>query len=400
MALLQAQTLDDLRSIPIKELAERLGIDLGRGRANARCFNTPAHKHGDKNGSLGFNERSNRFKCFTCDVQGDTIALVQAVTGKEFRDASEHLAHLYGIQLATGQVNAKPDKTPNYERKTPYTTPSEPVRINDNYDYDLQPYSGIYQTLYDLSDEPNQQLINWWSNRNLSSDLLKAGGWRTVTPITADKLLTKYTLDELDAAGLIRDDYDIRRVFKTHTAITPYFDGDANKVVYVRFRALEPNRTKYLAPKDGQPIIYRFNELYQYAIHYEPAKPLYITESETDALAITELASRRAKQVHAIALVGGQKNQHSLVVRELIKFLDGLDKQATVNIVTDRDKTGDDFYNALASTLYKAGFNPNKLIKWQEWPERYKDPGDLLQALKRANNRTPKTDTTINKRED
>ena len=398
MPLLQAQTLDNLRSIPIKDLAERLGIELGRGRSNAKCFNTAAHKHGDKNGSLGFNERSNRFKCFACEVQGDTIALVQAITGKEFREACEHLADLYGIQATVERFNAKPDKTPDYDRKTPYTAPTEPTRINEYYDYDLQPYSAIYQTLYDLSDEPNQQLVNWYKQRRLSDKLLQASGWRTVTPATANKLLDKYNLDELNAAGLIRDNYDIRRVFKTHTVITPYFNGDADKVIYVRFRTLEPgNKTKYLAPKDGQPIIYRFSELYKYAMHYEAGKPLYITESETDALAINELASRQNKRAFAIALVGGQKNQHSLVVRELIQFLDGLDKQATINIVTDRDATGDKFYNALASTLYKAGFNPDKLLKWQEWPERYKDPGDYLQAtINKPNNRPPITDATIN----
>lgn len=400
MALLDANTLDNLRSIPIKELAERLGIDLGRGRSNARCFNSDAHKHGDKNGSLGFNERSNHFKCFACDVNGDTIALVQAVTGKEFREACEYLATLYGIQLDIKRLTPKADNVPDFERKTPYRAPSEPLRINNSYDYDIQPHSNIYQALYDLSDEPNANLKTWWGNRGLSKDLLKASGWRTVTPDTANKLMAKFSPEQLDAAGLIRDSYDIRKVFRTHTAITPYYDGDAGNVLYVRFRSLEPsNKTKYLAPKDGQTIIYRFNELYKYAVHYEPAKPLYITESETTALAISELANRQNKQVGVIALVGGQKNRHSLVVRELVYFLNGLDKQAVINIVTDRDKVGDIFYKALAESLYMAGFNPNNLVKWQEWPKPYKDAGDYLQTLE-PNKRTPKYDTAINKRED
>lgn len=411
MALLEAKTLDDLRSVPIKELAERLGIELGRGRANARCFNSDAHKHGDKNGSLGFNERTNRFKCFACEVNGDTLALVQAVTGKDFRAASEHMADLYGITLDIRHTKAEPDKAPNFSRKTPYAGYSEPIRINDSYEYDALPHSEVYQALYDASDEPSRELVQWWSERGYSDDLLKASGWRTVSSNTIEALLNSYTEAELTTSGLIwRDDAGrLCNVFSTHTVVTPYFNGELESavtgrqpsVLYVRFRTLNPNsKAKYLAPRGTQPIIYGFDELYKYAMQYGAMQPLYITESETDALAIRELASRQGKRAYAVALTGGQKSQHSLVVRELTHFLSGLDKQAVINIVTDRDATGEVFYNAVASTLYKAGFNAKGLIKWQEWHERCKDAGEHLQMLKQASNRTVKTDITSNKSKD
>lgn len=415
MALLEAKTLDDLRSIPIKELAERLGIELGRGRANARCFNSEAHKHGDKNGSLGFNERANRFKCFACEVNGDTIALVQAVTGKDFREACEHIADLYGLELATRQVKAKPDKVPNFSRKTPYTSYSEQLRINDSYEYDKLPHSEIYQAVYDVSDEPSRELIDWMHQRGYSDELLQASGWRTVGSNTIEALLQSYSEAELTDAGIIwRDEAgELRHTLHTHTVVTPYFNGELEaiatgqqpSVLYIRFRTLNPNsKAKYLAPRGSQPIIYGFDELYRYAVHYGATPPLYITESETDALAIRELASRQGKTVYAVALVGGQKNQHSLVLRELTHVLSGLDKQAVINIVTDRDKTGEAFFNAVASTLYKAGFNADNLIKWQEWHEGFKDVGEHLQAIsrpsKRASNRTDAPDKTSNKRED
>ena len=84
--------------------------------------------------------------------------------------------------------------------------------------------------------------------------------------------------------------------------------------------------------------------------------------------------------MQAIALVGGQKNEHSLVLRELAEAIKN-HKEATVNIVTDRDETGNTFYNAVATTLYKTGFNPDNLIKWQEWHETLKDVGEHLQRL-------------------
>lgn len=415
MALLEAKTLDDLRSIPIKELAERLGIELGRGRANARCFNSEAHKHGDKNGSLGFNERTNRFKCFACEVNGDTIALVQAVTGKDFREACEHIADLHGLTLDYSHVKAKPDKVPNFNRKTPYTSYSEQLRINDSYEYDKLPHSEIYQAVYDVSDEPSRELIDWMHQRGYSDELLQASGWRTVGSNTIEALLQSYSEAELTDAGIIwRDEAgELRHTLHTHTVVTPYFNGELEaiatgqqpSVLYIRFRTLNPSsKAKYLAPRGSQPIIYGFDELYRYAIHYGATPPLYITESETDALAIRELASRRGKRVYAVALTGGQKNQHSLVLRELTHVLSSIDKQAVINIVTDRDKTGEAFFNAVASTLYKAGFNADNLIKWQEWHEGFKDVGEHLQAIsrpsKRASNRTDAPDKTSNKRED
>lgn len=414
MALLEAKTLEDLRSIPIKELAERLGIELGRGRANARCFNSEAHKHGDKNGSLGFNERANRFKCFACEVNGDTIALVQAVTGKDFREACEHIADLHGLTLDYSHVKAKPDKTPNFNRATPYTAYSEPIRINDVYEYDALPHSDIYQALYDASDEPSRELKDWWSGRGYSDGLLEASGWRSVGQHTIDKMLEMHSEADLTASGLIwRDNGQLRHVFNTHTVITPYFNGELESavtgqrpsVLYVRFRTLNTTvRAKYLAPRGTQPIIYGFDELYRYALHYGATPPLFITESETDALAIRELARRQGKHAYAVALTGGQKSQHSLVVRELAHVLSGLDKAAVINIVTDRDATGEVFFNAVASTLYKVGFNADNLIKWQEWHEGFKDVGEHLQAIsrpsKRASNRTDAPDKTSNKRED
>lgn len=165
----------------------------------------------------------------------------------------------------------------------------------------------------------------------------------------------------------------------------PFYDDDLfnrHKVLYVRFRALSPNqRAKYLAPVGVSPVIYGYDRLSKWAMSYPQVPPLFISESETDSIAVTELAKRQGKEVYAIALVGGQKNEGSVVLRELTEVIKQVDKGAVINIITDRDKTGDTFYNAVATTLYKAGFNPNNLIKWQEWHETLKDVGEHLQRL-------------------
>lgn len=78
MTRLKDDTIERLKGLDIKDVAERLGVELPRGNGNARCFNQEAHANGDRHGSLGFNTRSNTFKCFACGISGDTIALVMA----------------------------------------------------------------------------------------------------------------------------------------------------------------------------------------------------------------------------------------------------------------------------------------------------------------------------------
>lgn len=400
MGRLAGTTLDALRAIPIKDVAERLGIELGNGRQNARCFNEQAHKHGDRNRSLGLDERVNLFKCFGCGIAGDTIKLVELVEGKGFRGACEYLSQTHGVKLDT-EITERPNggkPTPNFTRKSPYADYNDPIRLDDNYNYSL-PYAEIYQEFYANTEPPSNDLKKWWSKRGLSDELLTAYGWRTVTPATYAKTLKRYSEQDLTQSGLITaTNGQKRHIFSGAYGIaTPYFDDElfnGKKVLYLRARTLNPTlNAKYLAPSGTSPIIYGFDRLYKWVTSYPDTLPLFITESETDSIAITELARQQGKEVYAIALVGGQKTENSLTVRELTHIVGGFDKSVVVNIVTDRDKTGDVFYNAVATALYKQGLNPKNLIKWQEWHESIKDVGEHLQKLtEQANSRTVKPD--------
>lgn len=390
MARLNDITIDKLRALDIKDVADRLGVELPRGNGNARCFNQEAHAHGDRHGSLGFNVKTNHFKCFTCGISGDTIALVQAYNKVDFRGACEWLVNSYGMTLECEQLRENREKTPDLDnRKSPYRNNNEVLRLSSSlldYKSDNQE---IYQALYDLSDEPTTELKEWWASRGFSNSHLVAYGWRSISPSTIKKLLKTYDYPTLQQAGLVGDDRaqleQFLRRYNTHNVIVPFYDEtlfNNHRVLFVRFRALDKNqRAKYLAPVGGSPVIYGYDRLCSWAMTYPKPSALFISESETDSIAVTELARRQGKTVQAIALVGGQKSEHSLVLRELAEAIKGIDKGATINIITDRDKTGDTFYNAVATTLYKVGFNPDKLIKWQEWNESLKDIGEHLQQL-------------------
>lgn len=386
MTRLSDNTIERLKGLDIKDVADRLGIELGRGSANARCFNQEAHAHGDRHGSLGFNAKTNTFKCFACGVSGDTIALVMAYNKVEFREACEWLASSYGITLEGVEPRANNEKKPDYDNRKFYRDDTEPLRLSNSLtDYEAENQE-IYQALYDLSDEPNDQLKRWWASRGFSNSLLQAYGWRIVSPNTIKELLQAYDYPLLVKAGLVSDDraeleHFLRR-YNTHNVIVPFYDETlfkSHRVLYVRFRDLTKGaKIKYLAPRGSHPVIYGYDRLCGWAMTYPKLNALYITESETDSIAVTELAKRQGKTVQAIALVGGQKNEHSLVLRELAEVVKD-HKEATINIVTDRDETGETFFKAVATTLYKAGFT--EIYKWQEWATSLKDVGEHLEKL-------------------
>lgn len=396
MSRLNDDTLEALRAVDILDVADRLGMRVNARTRRASCYNTQAHAHGDRNPSLSFDKHTNRYKCFACGEQGDTIALVMAVQGASFRQACDWLASNYGI--ATSE-HSEPltYSSPSYHRKDPYETNLEPIRLTDMLDYDL-PSADIYAELYKLSDEPDFTLRNWWQQRGYDDELLKIYGWRLITPATVRRLCETSNYADLAKAGLVSDDKgqleQFLRRYTSHFVIVPFFDSpfNARRVMYVRFRALDNHqRAKYLAPSGTHPPIYGYDELIEW-IGYMPMDkqpPLYITESETDAIAIRQLGKLKGIRAYAIALTGASKTGDSLVVRELVRALRENDTlNITVNISTDADEAGDRFYNSIAIALYKAGVAPNRLVKWQPWIELHseiKDAGEYLQwVIKRA----------------
>jgi len=90
---------------PIVDVARELGIQVRRDDS-AKCFRPEKHKHGDKNPSLPFDTKINRFKCFVCgDVRGDVIEYVMQVKGWDFNQATEYLARRVGISIEQPAYN-------------------------------------------------------------------------------------------------------------------------------------------------------------------------------------------------------------------------------------------------------------------------------------------------------
>ena len=127
---------EPLKAVAIKDVYQALGYELRGGHSNARCFGT-AHKNGDRNPSLGLDTRANRFKCFSCGIQGDTIELVMQARGLDFKQATEWLADTFNAPIS--RINAEPSKTfidrPKRPIKAPTRLTQEHIR-NRSYEYE------------------------------------------------------------------------------------------------------------------------------------------------------------------------------------------------------------------------------------------------------------------------
>ena len=106
--------LQKLRDLPIKGVAERLGLRVVRHKALCPF-------HDDHHASLSFCVRRNSFRCFVCDAHGGTIDLVMRVLGKDFKEACRWLGDEHNVIFTEYKpkettVEPKPFDAQRYER--------------------------------------------------------------------------------------------------------------------------------------------------------------------------------------------------------------------------------------------------------------------------------------------
>lgn len=391
-----------LRDLDIKDVAERLGLEV-KQRGNSPCFNTLAHANGDRHPSLAFDPKTNKFKCFACGVSGDTIDLVAKVENLSYVEAYKRLADLMGVGLEKDKGERTPSKASRMVREVKATN-YQPIRFNEWLEYDPLPYTEVYQAFYDACEQPSDELKAWWHGRGLSDELLAKAGWRTITPRTWQKIEKMYDEPTLLASGLkTQNNGQIRQVFwGSYNIAVPFYNATLEAIVgdeplpvlLVRARSIEPTPKdkrlpKYLAPIGTSPTLYGYETVFKWASEYPTAKyPLTITESETDALACRELSLRKyGDEGYAVALCGGGKNEHSPIVRELIKVatLESDKTKVKVRVCVDADETGEHFFNTIGNALYQAGIPAENIERYQPWASMgLKDMGDYLKRIDKA----------------
>ena len=85
-------TINRLRSLPIEEVAGRLGLSVNRHKSLCPF-------HDDHHASLSYRTSRNTFRCFVCGASGGTIDLTMRYLGKSFPEACRWLADKHNVVI-------------------------------------------------------------------------------------------------------------------------------------------------------------------------------------------------------------------------------------------------------------------------------------------------------------
>lgn len=328
--------LDQLRAeIPILELAERLGLEIRRKQA--RCYNTQAHAHGDKKPSLGFNTKTNRYKCFACGVGGSVIDLYMAIKGVDLKTAIN--------ELGEGRF------TSGFNYKASYPEAKPPKKLAGEY-------SEVYERFSLFCSGEDKEATDYLTGvkRGLSKATIDRFKVFAITDYQKANQYLKdsFTPETLKASGIVNDKCNL--IFYRHKIIIPFYDH--GKVVFLHGRNLDGTHPKYLNLVGIPKPIFNLETLTK----LNNGDRVFICEGVFDAMRLSQ------EGYNAVAILGVTDFRPEEV--EIFKPFE-------VVLALDNDKAGQDMSDEIAKLFTLQG----KSVKQKILPEGIKDITDYYLSL-------------------
>lgn len=331
MSLVSKSALAELKSIPISEVAQRLGIKLRNKMA--LCYNghdtVPSLLIDDKKG----------FKCFGCGQHGDSIDLVKNALKLSFLEACEWLIQSFGVF---------DDHKPNWKvpKQSFFKTEEQKKNLNEaNPD--------IYEWLIahlNLSKNAEEYLC---VRRKFPLSLVKEMEIKSIEhPKEIFKLLLKEWGEQaLIQCGLATIDAKekVRFIWWTSVILFPFIDENF-RVNYIQGRNIGVGRAKHINLKAINPQIYNLSILHK----LKPKDNLYFCEGISDTL------TALAMNYNAIGVLGAN-NFNKKFTKLFIDY--------SIYIFPDSDAGGDKFTSNIKQAFNEFGVN----VRVQKIPKGYKD---------------------------
>ena len=249
-----------LRGLPVITIAEDLGFQV-RGNAT-RCMNYRNHKNHDRDFSLSFDVRRNRWRCWVCNIGGSPIDLVMYTKGMDILAAARYLLKRYF-------KGKKPSPTiipcPSRPESTP--TPAE----NEQIYADLLS-QGIITTAVE----------EFFKSRSIPLEVVAKFGIRAIDspPSVSQYLQSRYTSQQRLASGLYSRKGGF--LFQYHPLMIPYFLK--GKPVYIQGRLLsDSDRHRYMN-LSGIPIPCPYNVD---CLESPNTRRVYLVEGAIDVLTLS-----------------------------------------------------------------------------------------------------------------
>ena len=274
--------LDEIRATPIEEVAENLGIGIVRHMALCPF-------HNDKNPSLHFDLKKNRYKCFACGASGNVIDLVMRYNNMEFKEAINWIGNK--------EVNTAKDNA--YETKE---SREEAVDIE---------YLEVLMKNVCINEDAARFLFD---ERRIERRVVE---WCGLTSVSSDTPCWRWGKAFYDAPSLL----------------IPYRDVDG-KLLTVQGRYLgKEKKPRFKFPQGSQAGMYNK----QVIATLKKGDELWITEGPSDCWAMMS-AGRKAVAIPSAT---------SLTTGDLRLLGDGLQKGVSLHMAPDNDRPGMELFKTL-----------------------------------------------------
>ena len=274
--------LDEIRATPIEEVAENLGIGIVRHMALCPF-------HNDKNPSLHFDLKKNRYKCFACGASGNVIDLVMRYNNMEFKEAINWIGNK--------EVNTAKDNA--YEKKE---SREEAVDIE---------YLEVLMKNVCINEDAARFLFD---ERRIDRRVVE---WCGLSSVSSDTPCWRWGKAFYDAPSLL----------------IPYRDVDG-KLLTVQGRYLgKEKKPRFKFPHGSQAGMYNK----QVIATLKKGDELWITEGPSDCWAMMS-AGRKAVAIPSAT---------SLTTGDLRLLGEGLQKGVSLHMAPDNDRPGMELFKTV-----------------------------------------------------
>jgi DNA primase catalytic core len=266
--------LEELKNIPITDVAARLGIEISRN-GKSLCF-----KGHNKTPSLSFNLRKNFFKCFGCNIGGTTIDLVKDFMNISTSDSIRWLCREYNFS-----ENLKGKKmNENYMRvvKPSQLDSKQTQKSSGNIFFE------VYRYFLNLLD--SAEAVQYLEKRGIQSEITKRAGIKVIPKDSRsikENLKKTFGDETLKKAGIIAESKtgNLYFVFFKHRLIIPYFNIDGN-IVNLQGRNIDSeDEPKYRLLSGIDTGLYNI----QCINNIKKGESIYICEGAIDTLSALQL---------------------------------------------------------------------------------------------------------------
>jgi twinkle protein len=321
------EKLQELKQLDILPIAQHYLPELRKQGSAWKC-KSPFKEENTPSFTIISNARDNYFKCFASDKAGDVIEFVKEINNTDFIGACKILAELTGIDLEVKE--SKSNYMDNTVKKDRKVIGKKSLLKKENF----KPKQS-YQKPNIIQQEPNKSVLDVFSTRNISEDIVKA-------------------------FGITESDTYFPQIGSKSTSINFNYYKE-NELVNVKHRAVD--KKAFSLEKGCELVLYNYDNI------EDDADYLFITEGEFDALALAEYYGSVKNIVSVPNGASGKENA--------LKYLDGQDvndklSNKRLSLFFDNDSAG-----KLLTDAFIKRYGAHRCLV-PEYPNDCKDINDVL----------------------